>query len=34
LDWGSIDNCAHVKLFCDGIDFFIQETHGINKKDS
>ena len=34
LDWGSIDNCAHIKLLCDGIDFFIKETHGVSKKES
>lgn len=28
---GSIDNLAYIKLESDGIDFFIRETHGIQK---
>lgn len=27
----SIGNLANIKLLCDGVDFFIKETHGINK---
>lgn len=29
---GSIDNTAYIKLESDGVDFFIKETKGINKK--
>lgn len=30
---GSVTNTAHVVLESDGIDFFVKETFGINKKD-
>lgn len=28
---GSIDNLGYFKLRCDGVDFFVEETHGISK---
>jgi len=30
---GSIKNTAYIKLESDGVDFFIKETWGIEKKD-
>ena len=33
LGWGAIGNCGQVELLSDGIDFFIQETYGITKKE-
>jgi len=33
LGWHAIKNTAHVKLLCDGVDFFIKETFGINKQE-
>lgn len=32
LRWGSIDNNGYIKLLSDGVDFFIKETYGVNKK--
>lgn len=32
LQGRSIDNCSYVKVQSDGVDFFIKETKGINKK--
>ncbi len=31
---GAVDNTGYVILECDGVDFFIKETHGVHKKDN
>lgn len=33
LDHGAVNNVAHVKLTTDGVDFFIEETSGVNKSE-
>lgn len=34
LSFGAISNAAHVVLLSDGIDFFVQDTWGVNKNES
>jgi len=34
LGWHAIKNTAHVKLLCDGVDFFIKETFGVHKQEA
>lgn len=34
LVYGTISNAAHVVLLTDGLDFFVQDTWGINKNES
>jgi broad specificity phosphatase PhoE len=33
LPHSTISNLAHIKLLCDGVDFFVKETYGVNLKN-